>query len=336
MGDRHPIHQDQLGLRPSKLIAIGVKSMARALTAGPLDHPKLDHFDRASIESCIDKWASDATESAKYKRLVDTICQGYCYPPISVFKAAFGVPIYPRTVLLGNANKSDMFRHGTGSLPEALHAAFVDLGGQLQLGCAVSGFDGRTLTSSAGAHTGDVFIFAQNADHQLMRDLVPRSKPPIRYTRFVTAVVRLREVYQPDTPDWGAIFFAPDETEQPIVLSMIDLQRLYASAALHRHYTVNIRLPDDVQVDDRLIIDAVSRVLPAAHGAVDVVTFELWPQTMPVSNERFVEAVRALQGLGGCYFAGDYLGCPSMEVAVTTGLTVARQVQEDHSSASAR
>ncbi len=49
---------------------------------------------------------------------------------------------------------------------------------------------------------------------------------------------------------------------------------------------------------------------------------------MPISSEDVVETVRALQGVNRCYFAGDYLGCPSMEVAVKTGQTAARLVLE--------
>lgn len=330
MGDRRPLHQSEFDLRLSNLVATALKSMASAVASGPLHHPKLDHFSRLSLSECIDGWVSDPKEGVKYKRLVDTLCQGYCYPPIDEYKAAFAVPIYPRTALLGDSRRSDMFRHGGDSLPAALLAGFSKRGGQLRLGCEVLGFDGRAVKTRDGEVSGDVFVFAQNADHPLIQDLIPRSRRPVRYTRFVTAVVRLAEPYQPEVKGWGAIFFSAKEEGEAQVLSMIDLERLYTTDALSSHYTVNIRLSAEASVDDQVITQAVQAVCSESNQVMEVVTYELWPQTMPASDEVFVQTVRALQGVGDCFFAGDYLGCPSMEVAVTTGQEVARLVQEKH------
>ena len=48
---------------------------------------------------------------------------------------------------------------------------------------------------------------------------------------------------------------------------------------------------------------------------------------MPVANEAFVEQVRQAQGDNRYFFAGDYLGSPSMETALTTGIRAAEMVQ---------
>ncbi|MGB5325260.1 MAG: FAD-dependent oxidoreductase [Pseudomonadales bacterium] len=326
LGDRKLLNQNQLELRLSKLVPIAAKSMASSLAAGRLDHPRLDHYQHRTIAACIDAWVDDPVESKKYKLLVDTLCQGYCYPPIAKYKAAFAMPIYPRTVLLGNSRKSDIFRHGSRTLTDALLAKFIDLGGQLKLGCEVHSFDGEALDTSAGRYDADIFVFAQNVDHKLMRDLVPRARRLPSYTHFATAVVQLSERYQAKGSDWGAIFFSSDDERCPQVLSMIELERLYANDALRRHYTVNIRLGDSHTIDTGEIMAAVKSVCPEGCDVLEVLTCELWPQAMPVSEESFVETVRALQGIGGCYFAGDYLGCPSMEVAVATGIDVARAI----------
>ena len=327
LGDRQLIQEGEFELHLSKLIAVATKSLASALSSGTLDQPSLDHYQRRAIEACIDDWVGEPVEAMKYKRLVDTLCQGYCYAPISQYKAAFAMPIYPRTVLLGGATKCDTFPHGGRTLPEALQKAFIDLGGRLQLGCEVTAFDGHRVETSEGHHDADVFVFAQNADHELMRDLVPRSKHVVGYTRFVTAIARLPDRYQSTIGDWGAIFFASDDERRSQVLSVIDLERLHATDALARHYTFNIRWNANEPVNVDTITDAVEQVC-RGRGEMEVVAYEAWSQAMPISDELFVETVRALQGVGGCWFAGDYLGCPSMEVAVATGLDVARAIRK--------
>ncbi|NNC54366.1 MAG: FAD-dependent oxidoreductase [Pseudomonadales bacterium] len=331
LGDRKPLNQRQLGLDVSQLIPAAAKSIASSLAAGSLDNPRLDHYHGRTIEACIDGWVEDDAEAKKYKQLVDTLCQGYCYPPIAQYKAAFAMPIYPRTVLLGNAKKSDLFRHGSRTLPEALRAAFIARGGQLKLGCEATGFDGKHLDTSTGQYSANFFVFALNADHMLMQDLIPRARQPLCYTRFATAVVKLNRNYQQAVKGWGAIFFSAKDAPHPQVLSMIDLQRLYASESLGQHYTANIRLDREHTIDEAGIMQAVNDVCPADCTVEKVLDYKLWPQTMPISDERYVETVRALQGVGGCFYAGDYLGCPSMEVAVATGIDAAKAIRRSDS-----
>ena len=47
---------------------------------------------------------------------------------------------------------------------------------------------------------------------------------------------------------------------------------------------------------------------------------------MPVAQEAFVQAVRDAQGKQGYFFAGDFLGAPSIETAIATGNAAAERV----------
>jgi len=47
---------------------------------------------------------------------------------------------------------------------------------------------------------------------------------------------------------------------------------------------------------------------------------------MPISREDFVKKVRQAQGKQGIYFAGDFMGCPSMEAAVATGIRASEKL----------
>jgi glycine/D-amino acid oxidase-like deaminating enzyme len=262
--------------------------------------------------------------------LVDTICQGYCYAPIDEYKAAFAVPIYPQTLLRGAAQDSDLLRHGSDELPKALFYAYRLQRGKVELGCEVTRVEPGRLQTSRGEREADAVVFAATADHPLYDDLLPPVTGRISYTRFVPAVVATDATYHPEVADWGAIFFAPRGREPAQVLSMISLEKLYDTSELRNHYTVNVRVPARAAPLSRdEVRSAVGEVLPQGITVDAIPTVAEWPQAMPVSSEELVETMRALQGIGGRYFAGDFLGCPSMEVAVRTGIDAAEMVLAD-------
>ncbi len=48
---------------------------------------------------------------------------------------------------------------------------------------------------------------------------------------------------------------------------------------------------------------------------------------MPLSDTKTIQMIRENQGKDGIYYAGDYLGCPSMETAVATGIDAAERIK---------
>jgi len=328
LGDEHPVDGETLDLRTRDVLRVGVRSFTDAFLTGPLARPKLDHYRRRTLLECVDEWSRGTDDPETYRRLVDTVSQGYCYPPIDEFKAAFATPVYPRSLLRGDARDSRLLLHGSHELPQALGRAIEAAGGEIVLDCEVNGCRDGRLQTSRGDRDAASTIFALPADHALYDDLVPRAVPRVGYTRFATAVVQLSGPYEPRFDDWGAIFLAADRGPDPTLLSIIHLERFHGSTDLEHCYTVNVRLADG-PVDEPAIADAVRRELPEGVSLRAIERWREWRRAMPISNEPFVETVRALQGIGGRYFAGDYLGCPSMEVAIRTGHAAADRLMSD-------
>ena len=54
-----------------------------------------------------------------------------------------------------------------------------------------------------------------------------------------------------------------------------------------------------------------------------------WEKAMPIANEDYVEMKRAEQGHNHFYYAGDFMGCPSMETALMSGKRAAEQLIKD-------
>ncbi len=52
---------------------------------------------------------------------------------------------------------------------------------------------------------------------------------------------------------------------------------------------------------------------------LDIVNRVDWNKAMPIASEDFVESIRSNQGQNNFYYAGDFMGCPSMETAIVNG-----------------
>ncbi len=270
LGDGSLLAGSDFDISLRSVVKLVAKSLPGSFLAGSLDEPKLDFYGHRSIAECLDLWVPADAEAAKYKLMVDTLCQGYGYPSIDRYKAAFAVPIYPRSLLEGDAQASDIFRHGAQELVLSLRDAFLRQGGEILLDCEVQGFDGVALRTSRGFQEADAFVFAMNADHALFRDLVPPATRSIAYTKFLTAVFRLDGPYHAETPDWGAIFFAPNPPTKPQILSMINVERLYDAPALEHYYTVNVRLDDGSVDPERVLHECIASLHPEIGGVLSI------------------------------------------------------------------
>jgi protoporphyrinogen oxidase len=214
---------------------------------------------------------------------------------------------------------------------DQLAVEILRLGGRIHLATPITHVKGRTLLSGDDSYRKDAVVFAQNASADLYRDILPKVETECWYTHFVTATVKLD--VQPicrKTDDWGAIFYAPDEALGQQVLSAINLDVLYGPQ-FRNYVTLNVVIRGDREQPleetnvKTKIKNEILTLFPECKKA-SIEAFVHWEKTMPVVEEAFVEAVRAAQGKNQYYFAGDFLGAPSIEAAISTGQAAAQEV----------
>ena len=73
------------------------------------------------------------------------------------------------------------------------------------------------------------------------------------------------------------------------------------------------------------IIDQICKVL-SNPGKVSVEFIHHWENTMPILGIEALAKIQSMQGVDKIFFAGDYMGAPSMEVAVRSGEEAARLI----------
>jgi protoporphyrinogen oxidase len=325
------LREDEISFPVRDGLQIWTKSLFKILAKSDLSAPDLTRFEGKTISEYLRAiLGTDETETL-YETFFDTVNQGYCYGPAAQSKAAFMMPIIRQVKFHGDIRTTSFFPQGGSVLTDHLLREITALGGTVHYNTPITRVEGTTLFFDNSSFSHDAIVFAQNVSPDLYTSILPDVTPECWYTHFITAAIKL-----PKTPvvgnsqHWGAAFYAPDAKKSPQALSIINLSSLYGEA-LDGCVMMNIVLrekePASVSSDDvaRIAREELQRLFPDIHDE-QLVDFVHWTHTMPVAQERFVQAVRDHHGKNGYYFAGDFLGAPSIETAIATGNHAAASV----------
>lgn len=306
-------------------------SLLKLLGKTPLSAPDLSRFHGQTISEYLRQVLKTRNPSTAYEVFFDTVNQGYCYGPVTKTKAAFMMPIVRQVKFHGDIRTTSFFPDGTCALIERLHQNILALGGRIHTNTHIARANGTMLSTDTETFAHDTVIFAQHVSADVYRSILPDVNPECWYTQFLTVAVQLAEIPHVHTAQtWGALFYAPHEAMTPQTLSVINLVSMHGNdlagcimmnIVLRRNTTrvlSSARINQIVRKEVRRLFPSVSlkQVLESVH----------WTHTMPVAQESFVQAVRDHHGKNGQYFAGDFLGAPSIETAIATGNAAARDL----------
>lgn len=269
---------------------LALKMAKPILQASDVAEPPLDNFDHLTGAAYLRHLLKRPEHAGMYETWSNVVSQGYCYPPADQFKMSFIAPFIRRTHFGDDIAKWYYLPNGTAQLPLALAQAITQAGHTIKL---------NTMYTNDSALSAEYVVFAQNTT--------------CSYTHYYTVTVKAyHPSHLPNDPEWGAVFYLPNRDNWQIT-SAVNLGVLYGSV-LVGYANLNIVVRNTkVKVSDL--------ALPG-----EIVYVQEWPQTMPCADEVLVQAARDQQGKHGRYFAGDWLGAPSMETAITTGVRAAARI----------
>ena len=320
-------------------LELWLKSFIKILQTSSVSEPDLTLFEGKTISEYLRSTLDITGPAGAYEKYFDTVSQGYCYGPVTQMKTAFMAPIVRQMTFHGDVRTTSFFPEGSKTLTDRLAQEIIALGGSIHYNTPITNINKLQLQSNDQAFSLDAIIFAQTASKDLYESIMPDVALDCWYTHFVTVAVKLTETpIIENATEWGAIFYAPDIANPHQAVSIINTASLYGPD-LHSCVLLNILLRDtkNSQMSTNEVREVVHselvRLFPNIHDE-EILDFIHWKQTMPVAQEAFVQAVRDAHGNNGHYFAGDFLGAPSIETAIATGRKAANDVLADlfHSS----
>lgn len=334
-GDHTYRIQKDLDFPVSHTMKLYPKMALGVLTEDDMAAPDLEKFKDRTIREHFRKILGVKHETL-YERYTDIVCQGYCYGPVDQYKMSFVAPIIRFQRLYGDISKAFYFAKGTSVLTGALREAIERNGAMVHTNTAVTALDNNTVTTSNSEQEFDRVVLALPANDPLYAQVLSTEEVGCTYTHFYTITVQADGTPLVDgVKDWGAVFHRPEAHVPYQILSSIHLGSLYGKK-LDGYFNFNVVVRDElVQEKDLSEEEMFKTLLPQLKALFPDVSWQAcvqlkhWSVTMPISQESFVARVREEQGIDGRYFAGDYLGAPSMETAVTTGVRAAQMLLTD-------
>lgn len=318
------------------MITLWAKSLVKLLPNTELARPDLDRFHNTTISEYLRTALRAHAHAGIYETFFDTVNQGYCYGSVTQTKAAFMAPIVRQVTLHGDIRSTSFLPDGSGIVLHAIEKEILRRGGIIRKNSPVTHVSGHTINHDASQHY-DGILFAQTVTQDLYRQILPGIEPDCWYTQYITLAVECDATPNVgNTLNWGAAFYEPHAALPLQTHSIINLASL-CGTDLRNCLMLNIvvRSPQSATLNSRklhmLVQKELTRLFPGLE-ATKILDYVHWEKTMPIAQESFVRAIRAAQGRHGYYFAGDFLGAPSIETAIATGHAAANAVLRDYAT----
>jgi protoporphyrinogen oxidase len=316
--------EERIPVSMTQKLKLGSQLLPLWLRARPdFRSPDLETFGDQTIARYLEKKFKSTSSLVKF---MDCVNQGYCYAGLHNYQMAFYAPFIYQTLVHGDLRTGYYFGGDNNIFARALAKGIEKNGGVIHYECPVIACNKKNITTHRGDQLFDSVVFAQPVN-ELYKNTI--SAPLFPYTHFYAAVVRIPEALSlKNDPLWTALFTAPRYPECNQITSLIRAEGMVP--ALDPGYLIiNFKTISKSVLPEKELAHQLQSELHALFPEIitsELITYRQWQETMPCATTEFVSEVRAKQGFDGYYFAGDYLGAPSMETALSSGVAVAASI----------
>lgn len=283
--------------------------------------PRLDAYDDLTVQDYLKSLNMETEKTNYYLRVFDTYLQGYCYGSITEFKMAFLAAVLFQNIYHGDLHAASYLRNGSKVFIDAMKDELEKRGVKIHYNCMLEKIDNKQLITSLGEMVADHFIFCHTPSE-------------VRYSKFITATVSYSgTALVKDDSEWSSCFYKEDTQQLFPILSIVHLEKLYTEkTAQYLNLNIKVRDPEHTAISSPDLIEIIKTEMQAHFK--DITILELvnrvdWEKAMPIVGEDFVKSTRSKQGLNNFYYAGDFMGCPSMETALNNGKRAADKLMKD-------
>ncbi len=259
---------------------------------------------------------------------IDTVNQGYCYASLSEYEMAFYAPFVFQTLAKGDLRTGAFFGGNNQIFANLLAQKITEYGGDVHLNTPVKTISRTNLVIKDVRKSFSAVVLACPVGD--LYKTVIKTKP-FDYTHFYAVVMKFpQSVKLPNHTDWSALFVSPKKSGACItsLIRAKHMVRKMPDNYLIINYKVLTNQPLTESELTKQLNNELQRIVPGC-GIGKVVANHQWKATMPIATTAFVKEVRSEQGKNNIYFAGDYLGAPSMETAVSSGVNVANLIRQN-------
>jgi hypothetical protein len=311
-------YHEEMAISFKEMLEIFVTILPKALTDRDPTEPELHAYDDMTVEDYLKSLDIEPDRTNYLISVFDTYLQGYCYGSVTEHKMTFMASTLFQNMIHGDVHSASYLRCGSTVFIDAIAEELRSKGVEIHLNCKLEAIQNNRIETDQGEMSADDFIFCQ---------------PPasVAYSNFITATVIYNGVTQVDDDmDWGSCFYREHPEQSFPILSIVNLEQLYGEkVAKHLNLNIKVNHPEKPPIGSTELLEEISNQLKNRFRKITnlkLVNRVDWKKAMPIAQEDFVASTITEQGKLHHYFAGDFMGCPSMETALRTGKRAAEQL----------
>lgn len=308
-------------------IAALLKALPTFLThEAELYNPDPARFDGQSVKQYIDDLSN---EDERALDAINKLIVGYTYGaiyqlPMSIY---FG---FAKEILIHSGFKHvKALSRGADRVVSKLEEALLERGVSLHTSSPVE-LDKNLKASVLEKPLEYDYLIMATAENNLLSPLLGIENPVAFNDHYVAMVKTENKVYVNGESDWNLLYTATLDDSVPQLTCIANLENTFPEKPKNSLITY-LRIPTsksssyDLVKAKQEIIDQICKVL-SNPGKVSVEFIHHWENTMPILGIEALAKIQSMQGVDKIFFAGDYMGAPSMEVAVRSGEEAARLI----------
>ena len=307
-----------------------IKFLPDFITHKPeLYNPDPKRFGMMTVEEYFKKISIDDIESLD---AVNKVAVGYTYGAISQLPMAIYFGFAKEIFLNGGFKNVSVLTSGAYKVIGLLENELRERGVKIHKSTKVDINKDKELYLEGEKIEYDRLVIASAAG-DLIEPFLPKISNLITYNdHFVACIKTENETIVNGRYDWNLLYTSTMDQSEPQLTSIGNFEATFVEHP-DRSLIAYLRIPTkykkvyDTERAKKKIIELIGGFLPDA-GKITIPFIYRWSDTMPIIKLEALEKIQAMQGQDNVYFAGDYLGAPSMEVAVKSGEEVARMIKQ--------
>lgn len=296
--------------------------------------PNLDLFQGMSLYGLLKKMGT----SNKKIGIINMIVEAYAYPNIKKISAAIVIPFSIKLIMNGMLNRSVVLSGGTSQIIVALKKVILSTKRvTIKTSMAVSKIKiGKVMLENGQNIKYDKLVIATRPSADMAKSIISTKteRAKVEYTHYDFITIKLIKPAEINgQSEWFGAYAATAERDisKPHFSSFLKLSAV--TDISDKYIGGYLKWPNDVTPKDFKETRKIVKILVGKNLGIDVdkiCDIQRWKFAMPNLSIAEIKRYRKLQGRNNIWFSGDYLGLPSMDMAVYTGRIAAESILKDN------
>ena len=309
------------------------KTIARILPTllshkAELYNPDPTRFDGETVAQYLEKLSP---EDIKSLEMLNKLLVGYTYGNISQLPLSIYFGFAKEILLHDGFKKVSILTDGAHKIVDEIEERLRSNGVNIYLDTQANITNDRHVQAKGVDNKYNMVVLANGHKDTLGKFI--EEENGIEFTDHYTVLLHTNEPLKVNgNYDWSLVYTARLNESSPQLTCIGNIEKAFDdgpdnSLITYLRVPAEYRKKFDTSKAKQVVKKQITKFFPEADES-HLDHIHHWKRTMPILSPATLENIQKIQGKNGVYYAGDYMGAPSMEVAVQSGVEVSRLINQ--------